>query len=224
MSKLKHPVPKKYHKLLHINEADKRGNIIDFKIPPIIIYSDKSIKEHRKYVIDNHIDIRNLAMIYTDVKPFIILRPTAIIYKMFLKEKLKDHRFNIIEEIELDNFLLLSDILYKFDKNISFNWQWRIITRVMHETNTQNQNNAFIFLLEPDSYIDNFLMRLCNFKRNIRNDIGDVPIIIKYKNKKRLSLGIHHLHSPDPDRLLLEYNAIMHAKNKTSFFAQDSVY
>lgn len=219
MSKSKHPVPEKYHKLLYINETDRRGNIIDFKVPPIIIHSDKSINEHKKYVLDNHINTENLPVIYTDVKPFIILRPTALVYRMFLMEELKDFGFKIIEEIELNNFILLSDILYKFDPNVSFNWQWRIITRVMHETNTQDQNKAFVFLLEADSEINIFLSKLDDFKRNMRSDMGEVPIIIKYHNQERLSLGIHHLHSPDPDRFLLEYNAIMHARNRTSFFS-----
>ena len=50
-------------------------------------------------------------MIYTETKPFIILRPTAIHYKNFITEELSRAEFKISEIIELNNFLLLSDIL-----------------------------------------------------------------------------------------------------------------
>ena len=49
--------------------------------------------------------------------------------------------------------------------------------------------------------------------------MGEIPVIVKYKNKSKFSLGIHHLHSSDIEKVSLEYNVIMHAINKTSVFS-----
>jgi hypothetical protein len=215
----RHPVPEKYHQLLYINQTDRRGNLIDFKSPPVVVYSQIPISEYKEKVLKEHIDAESLPMIYTDAKPFLILRPTALPYVSFIREELIESGLSIYEEFKQDNFIHFSDILYKLDPNTSFNWQWRIITRSLHDTGVQDQNTAFVFLFNNEIDIDNQIESILNFKKRIRIDMGELPVVVKYNNKEEICLGLHHLHSPDPERLLIEYNVLMHAKNKTSVFS-----
>jgi hypothetical protein len=144
-----HPVPAEYHKLFAIGETDRRGNIIDFKVPPIILDIDNPISHYRDRVFEEHVHSRTLPKIYTeDVNHFIILRPTALLYRAYVREELIKSGLIIKDEFELDNFRKLSDSIYELDSYVSFHWKWRVITQVMHNTGIQNQDKAIVFLFE----------------------------------------------------------------------------
>ncbi|MEX1013620.1 MAG: hypothetical protein WDZ80_00480 [Candidatus Paceibacterota bacterium] len=213
----RHPVPKRYHKVLYIGDYDRRGDIIDFKVPPIIVNSPISITKYKKKVFDEHVDVRELPLVCTNSAPFIVLRPTGLPYRFFVREQIKQEGLSIVEEFALDNFMQFADAIYELNPNLSFHWQWRIIMRSLHDVKIQNQNKAYIFILKNGDYPHDKIMKV---KKKVRTDMGEVPVIVKYNGKVKLALGIHHLHAPDFNRILIEYNALIHAKNKTSIFSQ----
>jgi hypothetical protein len=214
--KKNHPIPEEYQKLFAVGELDRRGNIIDFKTPPIIIDSPLPINQYKEKVFREHTSINKIPLVYTqEIKRFIILRPTALCYQTYVREELIRSGLFIHEEFYIDNFMHLADVLYLLDSNISFHWNWRIIMRTLHDTNTQNQDKAIVFLLENKGNIDNVM----EIKKDIRSHLGEIPVLVRYDNISEIALGIHHLHSPDLEHLSTEYNALMHAKNKTSIFA-----
>jgi hypothetical protein len=60
MKDLTHPVPERYHEMLCIGHTNSRGHLIDFKVPPIVVDSTRSIDECRSIVLAEHIDIKSL--------------------------------------------------------------------------------------------------------------------------------------------------------------------
>ena len=88
--------------------------------------------------------------------------------------------------------------------------------RVLNDTCLQDQNKAVVFLLNNH----NVNVDVMNVKKRMRVSMGETPVLVRYANKPEIALGIHHLHSPDSERLAIEYNALMHARYKTSVFAQ----
>jgi hypothetical protein len=207
----KHPVPKEYHKLFAIGEKDRRGNIIDFKIPPVIVDSLLPMGEHKELIFAGHVPASCLPMVYTDAMNFIVLRPTGLHHRDFVRDELLISGMCIIEEFEIKNFMQFADTLYFLDPKVSFHWKWRVIVRTLHDTGVQDQNNAVIFVLKNADAI-------MNVKKRIRAEIGETPVLVRYAGKPEIALGIHHLHCPDSERLAIEYNVLMHARNKTSIF------
>lgn len=208
-----HVVPEEYHGILHIGDLDQRGNVIDFKVPPIIVNSANSIRTYEEAVLKEHIDAGSLPMVYVDARPFVILRPSALLYKVFVREQLEESGMVISEEFELLNFMRFADSIYELDRKKSFHINWRIIVKVLHETGMQNQNKAFVFILKAETSEKNSVAEKCIvIKNKIRLGIGDVPVVIKYNGVAEIALGIHHLHSPNASRIPVEYNALMHAK------------
>lgn len=67
-------------------------------------------------------------------------------------------------------------------------------------------------------------MRFLVLTEEIRKDIGELPVLVRFNTKIEIALGIHHLHSADNDRLDVEYNTLMHALNKTSIFNPLVIY
>ena len=215
MSK-EHPVPKKYHRIFAIGEIDRRGNVIDFKISPIIVDSLISIRDYRKLIFREHIPAECLAVKHLNARRFVILRPTALQYRAHIREELQKSGMQIEEEFELDNFMKLADSIYFLNPKIPFHWKWRVIMRVLHDTGFQDQNNAVVFLLKDHEGNSDVM----DIKQRLRSSIGETPVLVRYANKPKIALGIHHLHSPDFERLAIEYNALMHAKHKTSIFGK----
>ena len=150
-------------------------------------------------------------MAYTEAVDFVVLRPTGLQYWDFVREELIKSGLCITEEFELGNFMQFADILYFLDPEISFHWKWRVITRTLHDTGTQNQNKAVVFVLRNGKNV-------MDAKKRIRGKIGETPVLVQYAGKAEIALGIYHLHSPDSERLAIEYNVLMHARNKTSVF------
>ena len=218
-STLQHPVPEKYHKILYIGDRDRRGNLIDFKTPPVIVDSLVSISDHEKSILSEYVPADSLPLEYRDDKCFIILRPTALPHRSFIREQLEESGLLVCEEFALNNFIKVANILYQFDPNKSFHLQWRIIMRSLHETGTQDQNTAIVFMFESPDGKERCNDMVMNFKKRIRSDMGEIPVIIRHNKKPEIALGIHHLHSPETDAILTEYNVLMHAKNKTSVFS-----
>ena len=89
--------------------------------------------------------------------------------------------------------------------------------RVLHDTGFQDQNNAIAFILKNHGQNMSVMMGI---KKRIRISIGETPVLVRYANKPEIALGIHHLHSPDFERLAIEHNTLMHARYKTSVFTQ----
>jgi hypothetical protein len=216
---VRHPVPKIYHQLLHIGKTDRKGNIVNFKIPPVIVDSPKSIDEYRKIILQEHVDAEDLPMLYEDAKSFMILRPTALPYKSFVRERLTQLGLLIYQEFALDNFVRFADILYEMNPCAPFHWQWRVIMRSLHDSGTQNQDKAFVFMLENGKDTENRHIKMMALKKSMREDMGETPVIVKYEGRTEIALGIHHLHSPDFNRVSIEYNTLMHAKHRTSVFS-----
>ncbi len=217
MKTTNHPVPKKYHKLLHIGEKSRKGGIIDFKVPPVIVDSTVSILAHKETVLGEHVDIKSLPLAHPESKCFLILRPTALQYRLFVSDQLMDSGLAIHDEFELENFMRLADVLYQLDLAKPYHWQWRVIMKILHESGVQNQNKAFAFVIEDDD--EAVSGRVSRLKNKIRLDLGETPIIVEQGGVPKIALGIHHLHSPDASEVPVEYNALMHAKNKTSVFS-----
>ena len=213
-----HPVPEKYHKLLYIGETDQRGNRIDFKVPPIIVDSPRSVVEYRAIVLHEHIEEETLPMTYLDPMCFMILRPTALPYEVLVRKQLMESGLSIHEEFVLDNFMRFADTLYLLNPDIPFHWQWRIIMRTLHERGVQDQNTAVVFTFENGGCVEHCNTAVLNLKKKIRRDIGEIPVIVRYDGRGEFALGIHHLHAPEFDRLQMEYNTLMHARHKTSVF------
>lgn len=214
MNKINHAIPEKYHELFYIGTLDRRGNIIDFKIPPVIVDSLIPMDQYKKIIFDEHISAELLPLVHTKAERFIILRPTALVHRVFVREQLIEFGLKIQEEFELDNFMQFADILYLLDSEISFHWKWRVIMRSLHDTGIQDQNKAIVFILENQECND----MLMDIKKNIRTDMGETPVLVRYNGTPEIALGIHHLHSPDLERLTIEYNVLMHARYKTSVF------
>jgi hypothetical protein len=211
----KHPVPKQYHRLFAIGQIDRRGNVIDFKSPLIIIDSLLPISEYKKLVLNAHIDAMSLPQNHVKTRKFMVLRPTALQYRGYVKKELQKFGLPVEEEFELNNFMKFADIIYSLNPRISFHWKWRIIMRALHDTGTQNQNKAVVFVFgNQKSALD-----ITKIKRHIHTNLGETPVLIRHAGIPKIALGIHHLHSPDPQRLIIEYNVLMHAKNTTSVFA-----
>lgn len=209
-----HPVPLKYHSMFAIGERDRRGNIINFKIPPAIIDSTLSMEAFKSVISSSHVPAESLPLVYVDVKPFVVIRPSALIHVEYVKEEFIASGLCITEEVKLDNFLKFSDVLYQYDQAVSFHWKWRVIMSLLHSSGMQDQNNAVVLVLRPDTNAEYLL----SVKKRIRKAIGETPVLVRYNNEPAIALGIHHLHSPDAERLPLEFNVLMHAKNKTSIF------
>ncbi len=212
----KHPIPRKYHQIFAIGKIDRRGNVIDFKTAPVIVDSPISMEDYKKRIFSEHVSAECLPIKYFKAQQFIVLRPTALHYRTHIREELRKSGMRIEEEFELNNFMKFADSLYLLNPEISFHWKWRVIMRVLHDTGFQDQNNAIAFLLKnPGENVS-----IMDVKKRIRVNIGETPVLVRYANKPEIALGIHHLHSPDSERLAIEYNTLMHARHKTSVFAQ----
>lgn len=218
-TKTEHPVPLRYHGALSIGEYDRRGNLIDFKIPPVVVDSPRPISEYRQMILEEHVDAESLPMVYDEGRSFIVLRPTALPSKLFLQEEIAKDGFSICDEIEIDNFMRFSDVLYLLNPATGFHWMWRVIMRALHDSGTQQQNRAFAFVIKHGNDQAQSHERLVSLKKRLRHDMGETPVIIKSKGIVEVALGIHHLHVPDFDRVGVEFNTLMHAVNKTSVFA-----
>lgn len=210
--KQRHPVPEEYHELFAIGATDRRGNLIDFKVPPVIVDSLLPMDKHKELIFDGYIPADRLPMVYTEAISFVVLRPTGLHHRDFVREELLKSGLSITEEFELENFMQFADTLYFLDPEVSFHWKWRVIIRTLHDTGVQNQNKATVFVLGNDKNV-------MDIKKRIRVEMGETPVLVRYGGKPEIALGIHHLHCPDPERLAIEYNVLMHAKNKTSIFA-----
>ncbi len=219
-SKYRHPVPSRYHEPLYIGELDRRDNRIDFKVPPVVVQSPREISEYKQAIFAEHIDAESLPMIYNDDLSFIVLRPTALPYRTWLKEEVEIAGLLIHEEFEIKNFMRFSDILYVLKKGTEFHWQWRVIMRALHESGTQDQNRAFAFVLKNSDDRIQSHEQLNSLKKRVRQDMGETPVIVKSKGIIEIALGIHHLHVSEFERVQVEYNTLMHARNMTSVFAQ----
>jgi hypothetical protein len=213
-----HPIPSKYHKAFYIGETDRRGNVIDFKVPPVILDSAKSMTACKSEIFGEYVSAENLSRMYNSTWPFIILRPTGLLHISFVREQLRSAGIKVVEEVELDNFMKLADSLYFLDPKIPFHWKWRVIMRTMHASGLMNQNRAVVFFLESKNPGKSFHSKIMEVKKRIRVQLGELPVIVKYNRRIKIALGIHHLHSPDESRLPIEFNALMHACNKTSIF------
>jgi len=209
-----HPIPLEYHALFAVGKKDRRGSVIDFKIPPVIIESSIPIDEYRSAIFKDHISDESLPMIYTQPSHFIILRPSALSHRVYVREELQKSNLHISEEFELDNFMKFADIVYLLDNEVSFHWKWRVIMRTLHDTGLQEQNKAIVFLFKDHTNNSNIM----DIKKRIRINMGETPVLVKYNSIPEIALGIHHLHAPDTDRLPIEFNVLMHAKHKTSVF------
>lgn len=215
----RHPVPARYHSALSIGDNDRRGNRIDFKVPPVVVESPKSILEYKQMIFAEHVDAESLPMVYTEGQSFIVLRPTALPFKTWLKEEIECEGLSVSEEFEIDNFLYFSDVLYLLNPNTDFHWKWRVIMRVLHETKTQEQNLAHAFVINRGEDHVQSHERLISLKKRIRQDMGETPVIVKSNGKIEIALGIHHLHVSEFERVNIEFNTLMHAVCKTSVFA-----
>jgi len=202
--------------MFSIGKIDRRGNVIDFKTPPVIVDSLISIEDYKKLIFDEHVPAECLPVRYFEAKQFIVLRPTALLYRTYIREELEKSGIQIEEELELDNFMKFADSIYLLNPEIPFHWKWRVIMRVLHHTGFQDQNNAVVFLLKNCKKGTNVM----DVKKHLRANMGETPVLVRYVNKPEIALGMHHLHSPDSERLAIEYNTLMHAKHKTSVFAK----
>lgn len=211
----KHPVPEEYHEIFAVGKIDRRGNVIDFKTPPVIVDSPISIEDYKKLIFGEHVPAECLMVRYFEVRQFILLRPTALHYRSYIREELEKSGMRIEEEFELNNFMKLADSIYLLNPEISFHWKWRVIMRVLHDTGFQDQNRCVVFILKSHKGGTNVM----DVKKRLRASIGETPVLVRYANKPEIALGIHHLHSPDSERLAIEYNTLMHAKHKTFVFA-----
>lgn len=214
-----HPIPSKYHKAFHIGETDRRGNVIDFNIPPVILDSAKSMTECKSEIFGEYVSAENLTRMYNSTWPFIILRPTGLLHISFVREQLRSVGIKVTEEAELDNFMKLADSLYYLDPKIPFHWKWRVIMRTMHTSGLMSQNRAVVFFLESKPSDKSYQLKIMAVKKRIRRQLGELPVIVRYNQRIKIALGIHHLHSPDESRMPIEYNALMHACHKTSIFS-----
>lgn len=190
---------------------------MDFKVPPIVVDSDQSIDDYRDAVLDRHVDIKGLPLVHCESKFFLIVRPTALPYRFYVRDLLLESRLEFSEEFQLDNFMSLADVLYQLDLQKAYHWKWRIVMDTLHRSGAQDQNKAYVFMFDNNDETTN--VRLTNLKKKIRVDMGELPVVVKHDNLPVLALGLHHLHSADTKDLPLEYNALMHARNKTSVFS-----
>ncbi len=218
-SSCRHPVPLRYHDALFIGELDRRGNRIDFKIPPIVVESPRPILEYKQMILAEHVEAESLPMVYSEGLSFIVLRPSALSFKMWLREEIENDGLSIHEEVEIDNFMRFSDVLYLLNPDISFHWKWRAIMRVLHEAGTQEQNHAAAFVINSGKDHAQSHERLVSLKKRIRHDMGETPVIIKSNGVIEIALGVHHLHVPEFERVRTEFNTLMHAVKRTSVFA-----
>ncbi len=214
-----HPVPQRYHGLLHIGETDRRGNIIDFKVPPVIIDESRSMVEYKQAILSNHVDAEKLPFEHTETRHFLILRPTALPYRSLVREQLMESGLSIYDEFSLSNFMQLADVLYQLDPQTPFHWQWRVIMRSLHDNGVQNQNTAVAFTFKDPADANVQHTTIMRLKSSLRRDMGEIPVIVRHEGQPAIALGIHHLHAPEADRVALEYNALMHAKSGTSVFS-----
>lgn len=203
--------------MLYIGETDRRGKIIDFRVPPVIVDSPRPISDQKKAVFREHISAERLSMDYGNPKNFMVLRPTALPYRSYVRERLQNSDLSIYQEFSLCNFMQFADSVYQLNPQTSFHWQWRVIMRSMHETGIQDQNTAFAFILKSRKGAEHCHAVVTGLKNDIRRDMGEIPVIVRYKGRPKIALGIHHVHSPEIDRVSVEYNALMHAKNKTLY-------
>lgn len=216
----RHPVPNRYHESLYIGELDRRNNLIDFKIPPVLVHSMRQISEYKNEILANRVEAEALPMIYNQAQSFIILRPGALVYRDWLKEEIEVDGLVVDKEIELKNFVHFADVLYLLDPNVEFHWKWRVIMKTLHESGIQDQNRAHIFIINTgNNHVDTHT-KLTFLKKRLRQDICETPVIVKFQGVVELALGIHHLHVPEFERVEVEYNTLMHAYNMTSVFAQ----
>ncbi len=212
-----HPVPKRYHEILCIGHMSSRDHLIDFKVPPVVVDSVCPIDEFRSLSLDKHIDIKSLPFDHQQSKCFLIVRPTALPYRFYVRDLLLELGLKPSDEFELDNFMSLADVLYQVNLEKAYHWKWRVIINTLHESGAQDQNRAHVFVFESDDQV--ICDKVMKLKKKIRFDLGELPVVVKYKDEAVLALGLHHFHSPDMKDIALEFNALMHAKNKTSVFS-----
>lgn len=147
-----------------------------------------------------------------------MIRPTSFLYPCLVKDKLINCGLEINQQLNIDNFIKLSDILYILSERMDFTWKCRIVTRLIHDTKIQNQNRATalifksVFEREPD--YDHMIKKP---KLRIRGELDDTPYILQNLDQT-IIVNLHHLHAPNFKRIKKEYNILMHAINKTSIF------
>lgn len=214
-----HPVPIRYHSALSIGDKDRKGNVIDFKIPPVVVESPRLISEYEHMILAEHVEAESLPMVYTEGLSFIVLRPSALPFGMWLREEIESEGMTVCEEFKIDNFIHFADVLYLLNPSTGFHWKWRVIMRVLHETETQNQNHAHVFVIDSGADHAKSHEQLVSLKKRIRQDMGETPVVIKSNGIIEIALGIHHLHVPEFERVGVEFNTLMHAVKKTSVFA-----
>lgn len=218
-SNLGHPVPLRYHQSLYIGEKDRRGSIIDFRVPPVIVNSPRRISEYKQAIFAEHVDAEKLPMVYHEGFSFMVLRPTALPHRSFVREEIESEGLSIREEFEIENFMLFSDTLYVLNPSVDFHWKWRAIMRALHDSGTQDQNRAIVFVVETDENPALYHEQLASLKKRIRHEMGETPVIVKSEEAVEIALGIHHLHVSEFERVGVEYNTLMHARHFTSIFA-----
>jgi len=85
----KHPIPEEYHWIFAIGKIDRRGSVIDFKTPPVIVDSPMPMEDYKKLIFDEHVPEECLPVEYRDAKQFVVLRPTALHYRVLIREELE---------------------------------------------------------------------------------------------------------------------------------------
>jgi len=215
----RHPVPLRYHQPLYIGEHDRRGNRIDFKCPPIVVETPRQILEYRELISVEHVEAESLPLVYTEGLSFLVLRPTALPFRAWIREEIETEGLSICEELVIDNYMRFSDILYFLNPDTQFHWQWRVIMRTLHDSGTQDQNQAIAFVIDSCKDRVKTHQQLVSLKKRVRQDMGETPVIVKSNGVVEIALGIHHVHVPEFERVHVEYNTLMHALNKTSVFA-----
>lgn len=194
---------------------DIKSHLLD---SPVHINLPLSLNTYKEKIFSEHIDEESIPLIYTEPKPFMIVRPTAFLYSDSVKDRLVKCGLEITQQLDIDNFIKLSDVLYVLSEEMDFTWRWRIVTRLIHERGIQNQNRARAFIFrnvferEPD--YDHVVKET---KLRIRNELGDTPYILQNLDQTTI-VNLHHLHAPNFSRIQTEYNILMHAINKTSVF------
>jgi hypothetical protein len=214
-------IPPEYRKMLFVGERNRAGNIIEFHRPLVFVKSPYSREEYKRKILSEHIDASKIPLIYQRTQPFIIIRPTSLEYTAEVKQRLGKLGLIITNEINIDNFIKLSDSLYELSDDMPFTLSWRIITRALHDSGLQNQNTAVVLMIGNKFNSSNdYQLQVLDNRQKIREDIGSIPYIVQYLGETIVAMDLHHLHAPDFDRLSIEYNALMHAVNKTSIFAE----
>lgn len=214
-------IPPEFHEVLFVGKPNRAGEIIDFKHPPTFIQSEKSLAEYKDHFFSTHIPANHLPFIHGNARPFIILRPTALDYKDFVMSSLRDFGLKVSETIVLENFMKLAGCVYDLDEDLDFTWKWRALMHGLHDNDIQDQNTALVFLFDREiSTSPTQHTYLLEARSKIRSQIGSTPYLFFHEEELEFGMDLHHLHSPDYELLAVEYNALMHAVNRTSIFQQ----